>query len=185
VSPSPEHRRAAIEEAARVVRENIEAFAIHASKVHKAKIITLTTTAGEMNLCGACAIASIVLWRALRAAGFRDTSVVRGWYFGSNHCWVEVEGLLVDVTATQFGATRAVVFEPVEHARIHGYELFKGPYSADRDEAALRSTSTWCEGQSPCEPKYQEDLGIIEGLALDAALAEFTVDELDTDAELE
>lgn len=183
MSPTPEHRRAAVEEAARVVRENIEAFAVHAKKVHKAEIHTEKTTAGEMNLCGACGIASVVLWRALKAAGFKQATLVRGWYHGSNHCWVVVEGLVVDITATQFGVIAPVVF--VDDARSHfeGYELTK-VYSGSEarfNDDAFKDISTWIEGQSPCEPKYQEDLLVMEGLALDAALAEMTVEELDSD----
>lgn len=182
MSPSPEHRRAAIEEAARVVRENIEAFAIHANRIHKADITIQKTTAGEMSLCGACAIASVVLWRALKAAGFKDATLVRGWYFGSNHCWVEVEDLVVDLTATQFGALRPVVFEPIGHARMHGYEIQRGwdARAAGRNEAALEDVRGWFSGQSPAEAKYQEDLLIIEGMALDAALEQIDIEELDT-----
>lgn len=54
-------------------------------------------------LGGLCAIASIALKKELKAAGY-PAMVVRGLHKKGcgGHCWVECEGEILDVTATQY-----------------------------------------------------------------------------------
>ena len=54
------------------------------------------------DLTGACAIASYVLWRVLQELGIEST-LVRGYYARGPHCWVNLRGVRLDATATQFG----------------------------------------------------------------------------------
>jgi ferredoxin len=54
------------------------------------------------NLGGACAIASTVLQKVLRQRGY-DAEFVCSEGKHCHHCWVEVQGEVVDITATQFG----------------------------------------------------------------------------------
>jgi hypothetical protein len=53
------------------------------------------------NLGGTCAIASFTLARILCREGIPAFPVV-GYCYGGGHCWVEVCGKVVDITATQF-----------------------------------------------------------------------------------
>lgn len=55
-----------------------------------------------IDLTGGCAIASYVLWRVLQEKGV-EAQLVRGSYSKGAHCWVQLQGVCVDATATQFG----------------------------------------------------------------------------------
>ena len=65
------------------------------------------------DLCGLCARASYELYKKLRKKKIPAVFVI-----GYGHCWVEVAGLLIDVTATQFWGMkkRKVLIEKVEKA---------------------------------------------------------------------
>lgn len=54
-----------------------------------------------IDLCGACALASFTLTRALQLQG-EEADFVEGYYSGECHCWVVWKGRIVDITATQF-----------------------------------------------------------------------------------
>lgn len=53
------------------------------------------------NLKGACAITSYILFLSLRKNGFNSKFVI-GKYLGLDHCWVELNKSIIDLTATQF-----------------------------------------------------------------------------------
>jgi hypothetical protein len=53
----------------------------------------------DQDLGGMCAIASRALWRVLKNHGYKPKFVHTGDGF---HCWVELDGWILDVTATQF-----------------------------------------------------------------------------------
>ena len=58
---------------------------------------------------GACAIVSYTMYRVLRKQGLEPTLALAGGRFRTYlHCWVEVDGFIVDLTATQFGYKRPV-----------------------------------------------------------------------------
>lgn len=97
------------------------------------------------DLCGACAIASYTLWRALRAIGRQARLVaVEGGF--SAHCWVELSGYVVDITATQFGGPKIAIFRVgdvpdwADDAYEHGQRLV--------NDAAVEDIEGW-NGQSP------------------------------------
>ena len=73
------------------------------------------------DLEGACASASYVLWKHLRKQGY-DADFIMGSYHGFNHCWVEIEDRILDITATQFGV-RKKVYTRVLSAAIYQEEL--------------------------------------------------------------
>lgn len=54
------------------------------------------------DLGGACAIASYALWRVLKAKGHAATLVYQT-DMAEAHCWVEVYGHVIDITASQYG----------------------------------------------------------------------------------
>ncbi len=108
-----------------------------------------------------------------------DAVVVRAWYHGSNHCWVAVDGHVVDITATQFGHFDTVYVTPI--GANPGYEfanwgrLKRWDWMEDAldvfalsDADAVKHVSRWGSGQSPMLDEYRGDLETMEGLAIDA-----------------
>jgi len=68
----------------------------------------------ESDLGGLCAIASYTLRRELYKKSI-DTKLIEGKWFkgptdkwGWGHCWLEWNGYIIDITATQFGVARKV-----------------------------------------------------------------------------
>lgn len=57
------------------------------------------------DMCGLCAIAAIELALRFRKYGYKSARAVWGYIEGEwgDHCWVELDGEIFDVTATQFG----------------------------------------------------------------------------------
>lgn len=92
------------------------------------------------NLAGLCARASYALVLALAAEGV-EAELVLGRYDGKGHCWVEVAGHVVDVTATQFGTKRRVAVSKVGANKKYS-EFARG-------DDALHLTETWPFEQQP------------------------------------
>ena len=85
----------------------------------------------DIDLGGACAIASVALVRVLKREGI-DATLVLGQYRNAlgNHCWVLVGSRIVDLTATQYHATVEVVrivsqSEPDYEAHHYGSDAMK------------------------------------------------------------
>jgi hypothetical protein len=55
-------------------------------------------------LGGFCAIASRALWAVLRRHGFKPEFKCARLVDRGLHCWIELEGYIIDITATQFGS---------------------------------------------------------------------------------
>lgn len=93
---------------------------------------------------GACAIASTTLTRILKRCGLPATFVLGRFYTPagqhSSHAWVEVDGVIVDVTATQFGKLPAVLFTKACDPRYDPYWRGRG---------ALRIANGWGKDQAP------------------------------------
>ncbi len=53
------------------------------------------------DLCGACTLASFMLHKKLSHVGIKS-KFVKGVYQYYDHCWVEIDNIIVDITATQF-----------------------------------------------------------------------------------
>ena len=104
------------------------------------------------DLCGLCGVASKVLVDLLKDAGFAPRLVVGRFQgdsnFGSkgaqrvNHSWVEVQGFVVDVTATQFGIKTPVLITPSKAPRSQYNAHFKG-------SDAQRNLKLWPKLQNP------------------------------------
>jgi len=56
----------------------------------------------EANLDCMCAVASFVLHTALRRNGFKSRVAYGFFDRDSNHCWVELNKYIIDITASQF-----------------------------------------------------------------------------------
>lgn len=65
-------------------------------------------------LGGYCAHASLALRDALEQLGFGAVFVC-GTHDDANHCWVECGGMIVDITATQFGRFAHVRIVRIDH----------------------------------------------------------------------
>ncbi len=104
-------------EAARLVRRKIE---------EASRCIFNTEWIDPANLMGACGIASYVLRNVLKSTDIK-CDFVMGHFFASkndmnDHCWVEVpsEGIIVDVTATQFNIPSEVHVTSIDDERYVG-----------------------------------------------------------------
>jgi len=70
-----------------------------------------------------CAVASFALSKALNKSGIRN-KVIKG-YYGSegHHCWVELKnGMIIDITATQFGIRQRVLIVSNDSLLFHKYK---------------------------------------------------------------
>lgn len=90
------------------------------------------------DLTGACAIGSVIMVRLLRRMGLAPVLVV-GTYesktTSSPHAWVELDGEIIDVTATQFGRhLPSVLFAGTDDDRYT---------SVHRGRAAIVETQRW------------------------------------------
>ena len=81
-------------------------------------------------LRGLCGIASYALYQALIKEGFRPTFMMGDMpTVLGKHCWVELNGKVIDVTATQFGVIdRVFVTKPTDRALSYFYES-RSPFS--------------------------------------------------------
>jgi len=97
----------------------------------------------DPNMAGGCAICSMILWFVLRRMGLRPTFVV-GYYRDdtreSPHAWLELDGEIIDATASQFGHRRAVLFTEDDDDRYSPHR---------RGWRAIRTVNHWGYGQSP------------------------------------
>lgn len=98
---------------------------------------------------GACAMVSYALTLALRRLGIPAVFVLRQHRAsgGIDHAWVEVGELVVDATATQFGARERVHFARVGHVTKYIY------LSTHRGRAALAVVKAW----GHCGHREKED----------------------------
>lgn len=79
------------------------------------------------DLCGACAYCAVELTERLKARNVKATLKV-GYYNEehSHHCWTTVDGIIVDVTATQFFMQQKVF---ICHPKMSTHEKYKTLYS--------------------------------------------------------
>lgn len=112
-----------------------------ASKVRKSvkKWVAPNPAINHKKLSGACGIASYTLFLALRKKGYDPDLVcwVSPW---GGHAWVELDGTVIDVTATQFSRKyRAIHIVP--KVRYNVVDLSLGHVLLNRK--AIRSIATW------------------------------------------
>lgn len=75
-----------------------------------------------------CAISSELLYRELAKHGIPSTFVV-GSYKGYGHAWIEVNGCIVDITATQFGVTKRVYVVKNTNKKYNGKLFGKAAFN--------------------------------------------------------
>jgi hypothetical protein len=109
----------------------------------------------DTTLEGACGFASYALVRALKLQG-RAATFVRGWYGCGcggedcysrdapiGHCWVEVNGTIVDITARQFHDTAPDVFIPSNEERHHYDAEERGTHAIHGARSWYRLQNSW------------------------------------------
>ena len=98
------------------------------------------------DLCGACAICSVALCKSLKRFGYK-ADLVHGMYQGyACHCWVELDGKIYDMTATQFG-----IIEKVFITDIDDFDYLEKDYISNIDSFFKQ----WVRTQKPY--KYRID----------------------------
>ncbi len=70
------------------------------------------------NLAGYCGLASFCLSKIFHEIGLNPKLMVRDCDFDC-HCWVELEGKIIDITMTQFGYYPNVYIRSKKHNEIH------------------------------------------------------------------
>ena len=103
----------------------------------------------DEDLCGACAIASVTLHKALKSLGFKSTIAEFHSNCGGFHCWVEVGNWCCDPTASQFGDYPAAYV--VQKQSYDILNKYKG--TIVRGNAAERSIKVWYKPHNPIRYK--------------------------------
>lgn len=80
----------------------------------------------DSNLAGLCAIASFALKKELEKNGY-EAQLIRGGFQDAwgGHCWVECEGEIIDITATQFQIAEKVLIVPADDPRYEDKVIVK------------------------------------------------------------
>jgi len=97
------------------------------------------------DMTGACAIASYALYRVLRAKGW-GAEFCCGTSEWKGHCWVELNGHVLDITATQFDGPVIAVF-PIRRPPMWFSKAVTGLKTLQGKTAEIEVES-W-ESQSP------------------------------------
>lgn len=104
---------------------------------------------------GMCAVAAAELHRMLCRAGFSPRIALRNTTRDGCHCFVLVEGLLVDVTATQFGLGEVEIL-PLDETKRLGHPFWKWSRLFDNVEDLARhlEKTQWPDEQIPLVPGF-------------------------------
>ena len=104
------------------------------------------------DLTGGCGIGSVILTRILRRAGLRPVLVL-GTFERSPHVWVELDGEIVDITATQFGRLPAVLIEEKGDDRYDALWLGRDAKLAIKEWAKSNHPNRW-----QCPELHEEEI---------------------------
>lgn len=97
---------------------------------------------------GACAVASNILYEAVKLKSDRAMFYVCDDDDYGGHCWVRIGNVVVDVTATQFYVPEKVLIEPFSKYKCRPF--FKGKVYTNLQALNVVNT-TWIEYQRPAE----------------------------------
>lgn len=120
-------------------------------------VVELNAQSGDewcSDLCGACAVASVLLHRRFRALGFRSRVCLNR---DENHCYVIVDSVIFDITATQFGVNypRVLIGTRRQLSKEHPEDawIWKAQRTFVREESLNAALEAWPEWQQPLELK--------------------------------
>lgn len=123
-----------------------------AEQVREKAVENLTTMYHfPSDLGGACGICSFALKESIKKHYSDAKPIVKSGYFNApvrerDHCWLEVDGLIIDITATQFGN-----YEPIIITDINSKFYCDGT-----DIPHYKRLSFWMEPYRPTLEKIQE-----------------------------
>jgi hypothetical protein len=107
------------------------------------------------NLCGMCAIASSMIFNECKRQGIRAKFVYADKKY-EGHCWIEVQGYIIDVTATQFGkGIDSVIVERKQNITntVLLQDWYDNPRVVIKKACSIRSINSfvkdWCDTQQP------------------------------------
>lgn len=71
--------------------------------------------------------------------------------FAEKHCWLEVSGYYIDLTATQFGLEEEIIILPRNRfmKKVAGIYSYRGAMKIDSTEQLKIESSKWTKGQNP------------------------------------
>lgn len=91
---------------------------------------------------GQCGVSSVYVARSLFEIGYRDTVFVDGYYNKPSqsepHCWVQVGGIIVDVTSDQFDDTGSFVFVGHSPSRRYTADTTSPPFEIPHKKLMVR-----------------------------------------------
>lgn len=101
------------------------------------------------NLCGMCVICSYILYKKLKKAGYKP-------YFVSTwgHAFIELDGYILDVTATQFNLAR-ILIAPKDSSVVNRY-CYTEIMTHTQDLRTIRNEFANWGIQNPYHPKVQQ-----------------------------
>ena len=107
---------------------------------------TNPTEIRQDNLCGACAVASYVIFLYLVKQGYSPLFRVTDF-----HCWIEADGFYIDLTATQYGFKEEVLIK--SKSAFEKMMVGRGDYmnsiTLDNVSKLKKHVSNWTSGQNP------------------------------------
>ena len=81
---------------------------------------------------GCCSDTSLILAEYLKRKGFGIATHVSGELDGHSHAWLELKGLIIDITADQFDEIDSAVIveqESIYHQKYENEEIRRVPYN--------------------------------------------------------
>lgn len=100
------------------------------------------------DLCGMCALATAKLCHELETRGLKPVAVVEDNSV-EGHCFAEVEGFAVDVTATQFGECKLYIKPMAKRHRFVSDSVMRKCHSLEELKQVL-IRQQWPKTQRPC-----------------------------------
>lgn len=135
-----ENKKKLIYNVAKDIRKKSEAYA----KKHRL----------NNDLCGLCASASMALFHVLKYnLEIYDVVLMKA----PTHCWVECEGIIIDITATQFGLQEKILFKKKGNVFFH-YDYSHGKSIEKNDD----EWNKW-NGHGPQDVNLFENILKIDG----------------------
>jgi hypothetical protein len=101
-----------------------------------------------------CAVASFALYNRLKNEGYDCVFVSGKFKDWNDHCWVEIDGCIVDITATQFGIEEDIFITPDYDDRYKPFN--KRSKRKNIDNVSSLRKSGWPKSQVPSWKKIEK-----------------------------
>lgn len=95
---------------------NVLSILLLCAKQAHTQILDEAKSQGQYDLCGWCAKGAVALFNLLVRSG--QAPIIKVWQSGElGHCYIQCQGYLLDVTASQFG------LNPIEVVKLRNLKL--------------------------------------------------------------